>query len=264
MKTISRFLIGSLGAAALILTGCSLDSSSSDKGPTGPTLTSSVTAPTDLLLAGTAGSVSIAKGYNNDYSGTLGLALVDKEADTGYVPLVASQSGGADVYTGDWTDTGLSLGTKSLYFDFANVAGGAADSGHVVVSFKDIAGLSRAGKTGFTFTLKLLDAPADSAIGLMPHLRVHDAGAADPDNVVTFAYEMWYYKTDKAYMELKIPFASFTKPGYGKQTETSIAALSASTEFNQIDFDIRVAPVAAGKFLANHLYTAILDKVGYY
>jgi hypothetical protein len=245
MKLFRFAVVAGLVATALVLAGCAPAETPKTEEPAAPWM---LTFDDGVLT-----NISATNGYQNTYSYTtnsLAVTAVDKETDTGFTPL------GADL-SGTWQDTGLNLGTKSLRVplrtDTAN--------GHVVLSLKNLSGMDRAGRTGFTFTIKFLDAPSGSAVGLMPHLRYNDGTS---ENKVAFADEKWFFKTDAAYFVVKYPFSDFTKPSYGEQTETTIATLPASVVFNQVDFDFRIAPVADGKFALNTTYNVVIDNVGFY
>lgn len=247
MKLIHSMALAGI-ATALILVGCN-QATSSDTTPA-PKAAWMLNFDTSTATTG----ITASAGYLNTYATPLTVSVLPKESDAGYTPITFDGT-----YDGTWVASGLNLGTNSLKFDLAYDHNSGDTDGHVVVSFKNLTGMDRTGRTGLTFTLKFLDAPAKSALGLMPHLRYNNAG---DENAVTFANEQWYFKTDAAYFVVKVPFSSFTKPGYGKQTETTIAALPASTQFNQLDFDFRMHDGSG--FATGTVYHAILDNVGFY
>jgi len=241
-----------LAVAALALAACSQATSSGGSSGSSPWMLNfdSGTSTTNI---------SVSPGYENTYATALDLAVVPKETDTGYTPITFDGT-----YSGTWHDTGLNLGTNSLKFSIAYINDTSTDSsnkdGHVVLSFKNQTGMDRTDRTGLTFTLKFLDAPDGAGLGLMPHLRYNNGTS---ENAVAFANEQWYYKTDASYYVVKVPFSSFTKPGYGEQSQTTIAALPASTVFNQLDFDIRMND-SGTDFDPNTVYHCVIDNVGFY
>jgi hypothetical protein len=223
---------------------------------------------------GSVDSISSSPGYQNTlvpvpYTNTVpannfNVVIDSTQTDTGYKQITL----GTDDTTnsvGAWNATGLVLGKNVLSFQY----GSNADSGHIVLSLKNVNFGSFTSKTGLQFDIKLPGINAynstSGAIGLMPHLR-YNKGGTDENNVV-FAREWWAYQLmDNAYFRVQIPFSVMTKPGYAdaSDTYTTVAdALTGGVAFNQLDFDFRFVNGSTGVDDGT-LYTGYIDNIQLY
>jgi hypothetical protein len=197
-------------------------------------------------------------GYSNTMAGTFTVAAATAQTDTGYKVYTIGAADGANV-VGDWNAAGLDLGTKDLEFQY----GSNTDSGHIVLSLKNIDFGSFTGKTGLTFTMKLPAIPVAGAIGIMPHLRYNSDGSHE--NAVVFGREIWAWPlADDAFFTFRIPFSVFTKPGYSDANAyTSISgAVVGGVAFNQLDFDLRYVSATTGAL--NAVDTGYIDNIALY